>query len=122
MNVRLLLISGVVAPVLLALAPVVKAQNWGDLNCGEDYSPVKSSAPVYPKRARQRGIEGSIEMQFTILIDGKVDSIEVKEASRKVFIRSATRAVTELEFPPCIQNGLATSVTGVSIKYDFNLQ
>jgi protein TonB len=121
MKVSFLLIYVASILGLLTLASDAKAKSWSELNCGDNYLPVKSVAPVYPKRAQQRGLEGSIQMQFTIMEDGTVGSIEVLEASRKVFVRTATRAVEGFEFPPCIQNGTATRVTEVSIKYDFNL-
>ena len=106
---------------LLMTAQITYAKNWSELDCGESWVPTKSRAPVYPKRAQQMQLEGSIHMSFTITSDGKVEDINVVEASKKVFIRSATRAVGSLVFPPCIQNGLATKLTNVSIKYDFNL-
>jgi len=99
-----------------------QAQSWEHLNCGEDWTPSKSSAPVYPKRALDRGLEGSIEMSFSINPQGKVEDIGVIQSSRKVFIRAATRAVSAMEFPPCMQDGVATKLTNVSIKYDFNLK
>lgn len=106
-----------------AVAPASFANNWGDYKCGPDWGPTKSEAPSYPRRAQERGIQGYIVMSFSVTTDGKVEDIRVTEAQpERAFVRAATRAVESLEFPPCMNNGLATRVTDVSVKYDFNLE
>ena len=106
----------------LAFAPASFAADWSDYKCGADWGPTKSQAPSYPRRARERGIEGYIVMSFSVTPEGTVEDIKVAEAENEsAFVRSATRAVESLEFPPCMVNGLATRVNEVSIKYDFNL-
>ena len=99
------------------------AADWAGYNCGPGWGPTKSASPTYPRRARQMGIEGYIIMSFSIAPDGTVEDISVTEAEpSRAFIRTATKAIQSLEFPPCMNDGLATRVSGVSIKYDFNLE
>ncbi len=107
---------------LMLFALTSHATNWSELNCGPNWGPTKNPAPTYPRRAQQRGIEGYIIMSFSINAEGAVEDIQVVEAEpAAAFVRSATRAVEGMTFPPCIQNGLATRQTKVSVKYDFNL-
>ena len=117
------LIKMIVVSLLVFASPAGFAAKWDSYECGPGWGPTKSSTPTYPRRARQMGVEGYIVMSFSIAPDGSVEDIAVKEAEpAKAFVRSATRAVQSLEFPPCMANGLATRVTDVSIKYDFNLE
>lgn len=51
----------------------------------------------YPKRARRRGIEGSVEVGFQVFADGSVDNI-ILITGRKVFKRSAFEAISK-SFP-----------------------
>ena len=118
----LTLLSVAASCVLFFSTQTAYAKNWNDLDCGDNWQPTKSRAPVYPKRAMQMAIEGFIEMSFTITADGQVEDVGVVESSKKVFIRSATRAVNSMEFRPCIQNGQPTRLTNVSVIYNFNLK
>lgn len=107
----------------LAQAPAAVAKEFHELGCGDDYGPTKQKPPVYPRRAEQRGIEGYIVMGFTIAEDGSVRDIEVVDQNPdNTFVRSAMRAVSSMEFPPCVINGQATEQAAVNIKYDFRLQ
>lgn len=66
-------------------------------------SPTSRVAPSYPMRARRRGQEGFVELEFLIQRDGSVagDSIEVVEARPAgAFERAAREAVTQWRFEP----------------------
>ncbi len=66
----------------------------------------KTIAPVYPESARSRGIEGWVELAFTVTPDGKVEGVEVRNASPQgVFDASASRAVSLWRFEPVVRNG-----------------
>jgi TonB family protein len=66
----------------------------------------KTVAPVYPESARKRGIEGWVELAFTVMPDGKVEGVEVRNASPQgVFDDSASRAVSLWRFEPVVRNG-----------------
>lgn len=64
--------------------------------------PTRRVPPQYPSRAQRRGLEGYVEVRFTIRPDGSVDSgsLQVIEAQpRNVFERAAMKAVARWEFP-----------------------
>ncbi|MFD2437791.1 energy transducer TonB [Modicisalibacter luteus] len=64
--------------------------------------PTRRVPPEYPRRALRRGIEGYVEVRFTIQPNGRVDqgSLRVVEARpRNVFERAAMRAIADWHFP-----------------------
>ena len=63
--------------------------------------------PVYPEAARKRGIEGWVELAFTVTTNGTVEDIEVRNASpAQVFEDSAIRALRGWRFKPVEHNGV----------------
>lgn len=111
-----------VAAVATGYAPASHASEYQELGCGADYGPTQQEAPVYPRRAASRGIEGYIIMGFTIEPDGAVSDIKVVDQQPiNAFIRTATHAVEGLRFPPCMINGQATRQPSVTIRYNFKL-
>lgn len=103
-------------------APDSLARTYSELGCGPNYSPRQEVQPVYPLRAQQMGIQGYIVMGFTIGTDGSVSNVNVIDAKpAAAFVRSATQAVENLEFPPCVIDGKATEQPAVSIRYAFKL-
>ncbi|AMN48241.1 hypothetical protein ACG33_14270 [Steroidobacter denitrificans] len=62
--------------------------------------------PIYPESALKRGIEGWIELTFTVTPNGSVNDIEVRNASPAgVFDDAAIRAVRSWRFVPVTHNG-----------------
>ncbi len=62
--------------------------------------------PVYPESARKRGIEGWVELAFTVMPNGSVDDVEVRNASpADVFDDAAVRAIRGWRFEPVERNG-----------------
>jgi len=63
---------------------------------------VKSYAkPVYPPRALERGIEGWVDLEFTVEPDGATSHVEVTGASHDQYFRKeAVAAVEQWKFEP----------------------
>jgi TonB family protein len=62
--------------------------------------------PVYPESARKRGVEGWVELAFTVMPNGTVDDVEVRNASpANVFDDAAVRAIRGWRFEPVERNG-----------------
>ncbi len=64
--------------------------------------PTRRIPPEYPSRAQRRGLEGYVEVRFTIRPDGSVDSgsLRVVDARpRNVFERAAMQAISRWQFP-----------------------
>jgi TonB family protein len=67
---------------------------------------VRMVSPVYPDSARKRGVEGWVELAFTVQTNGSVNDVEVRNASpAEVFDDAAVRAVRQWRFEPVEKNG-----------------
>lgn len=73
-----------------------------------DLTPLYRSPPQYPYRARQRGIEGVVELEFTITTLGTVKDITIiKSTPPRTFDRAAMSALTRWRFKPLVIAGKA---------------
>src|SRR5690554_4265881 len=89
------------APPAAPAAPAAPQQ-------ASEVMPLNEVMPEYPDMARRRGIEGFVRLGFTINANGRVENIEVLEASPpNVFDRSARRAAARWRFTPGMENGIA---------------
>lgn len=67
--------------------------------------------PRYPVDALRNGIEGEVEVEFTVLPDGSVtDVVVVRAEPRGVFERQARYAIERWQFIPRRENGVAVSM------------
>ena len=73
----------------------------------------------YPSRALQTGVEGWVEIGYTVGPDGSVSNVKALNANpTKVFEASAIRAVSHLRYQPVVQGGKLVAVgTQVRIVY-----
>lgn len=68
----------------------------------------RTVAPSYPSDALKKGIEGWVELAFTVMPNGTVDEIEVRNASpADVFDDAAMKAIRQWRFEPVMRNGKA---------------
>jgi len=66
--------------------------------------------PSYPESARKRGTEGWVELAFTVMPNGTVEDVQVRNSSpADVFDDAATRAIRQWRFEPILRNGEAVS-------------
>ncbi len=87
----------------------------GGMNVAEgDYLPIVRVAPVYPARALSRGIEGYVDMSFTVTITGSVINPIVLFSTSSLFERAATRAVVKFKYKPRVTDGIPVEVSGVN--------
>ena len=62
--------------------------------------------PVYPEAARKKGVEGWVELAFTVTPNGTVENVEVRNASpANVFDDAAVRAIRGWRFEPVERDG-----------------
>ena len=77
--------------------------------------------PAYPSQARQRRVDGWVELEFAVGTDGKVDNIVVLGSEPpRLFDREAVRAAARWRFEPRRENGVAVATRlrkTVSFKY-----
>ena len=88
-----------------------------------DIVPVVRVNPQYPIRAEERGIEGWVELEFTISEAGTVKDARVTNAKPKgVFDRSALRAIKKWKYNPKIEDGNPVERPGVTVRLTFDLE
>ncbi|MDH3584758.1 MAG: TonB family protein [Phycisphaerae bacterium] len=65
----------------------------------------KNREPTYPRRAFQRGQEGTVELEFEVLTTGLVGAVEVRQSSGHAMLNdAAVKAVQSWEFQPATRN------------------
>jgi len=95
----------------------------GGMNIAEgDYLPIVRVAPVYPSRALSRGLEGFVDMSFTVTATGTVKDPIVLQSTSSLFERAATRAVLKFKYKPRVVDGIPVEVSGVKTRITFELE
>ena len=95
----------------------------GSLNVAEgDYLPIVRVAPVYPARALARGIEGYVDMSFTVTTTGTVRDPIVDFSTSGLFNRAAERAVLKFKYKPRVVDGVPVDVPGVKTRITFKIE
>ncbi len=95
----------------------------GGMNIAEgDYLPIVRVAPVYPARALSRGLEGFVDLQFTVTTAGTVKDPVVLQSTSSLFERAAIRAVLKFKYKPRVVDGVPVEVPGVKTRISFQLE
>ena len=115
------------APTINIAPPSVSADTNiggpGGMNIAEgDYLPIVRVAPVYPARALSRGLEGYVDMSFTVTTTGTVRDPIVLFSTSSLFERAATRAVMKFKYKPRVVDGIPVDVSGVKTRISFQIE
>jgi len=115
------------APTISIAPPTVSADTNiggpGGMNIAEgDYLPIVRVAPVYPARALSRGLEGYVDMSFTVTAAGTVTNPIVLFSTSSLFERAATRAVLKFKYKPRVVDGIPVEVSGVKTRISFQIE
>ncbi|MEM6707626.1 MAG: energy transducer TonB [Pseudomonadota bacterium] len=94
----------------------------GGYSSDGEYLPIVKVAPVYPRRAQTRGIEGYVLLEFIVTKTGAVANPVVVEAKPPgIFDRAAMNAALKFKYKPKVVNGEAIDVAGVRNLIKFEL-
>ena len=99
----------------------------GGLNLGAppsdtDIIPLVRVVPQYPTTAQSRGIEGWVQVEFTITAAGTVrDPVVLAAEPPSIFNRAALRAIRKWKYNPKVEDGQAVERPGVRVRLDFRL-
>ena len=115
------------APSINVAPPTVSANTDiggpGGMNIAEgDYLPIVRVAPVYPARALSRGLEGFVDLSFTVTTTGTVKDPIVLQSTSSLFERAAIRAVLKFKYKPRVVDGVPVEVPGVKTRISFMLE
>ncbi len=87
-----------------------------------DYLPIVKVAPIYPRRAQSRGIQGYVIVEFTVTTNGSVRDPKVVEAEpADIFNRAAMDAALKFKYKPRVVDGTPMEVAGVQNKITFQI-
>ena len=95
----------------------------GGMNIAEgDYLPIVRVAPVYPARALSRGLEGHVDLSFTVTAAGTVRDPLILFSTSSLFERAATRAVLKFKYKPRVVDGIPVDVPNVKTRITFRIE
>jgi len=96
--------------------------NLGVPSSDQSEIPIIIVPPVYPRRALDRGVEGWVEVEFTVTEIGGVSDPKVLSAHpSSIFNRSALRAIERWKYEPKVVDGQAVSRPGMRKRLRFEL-
>jgi protein TonB len=110
------------------LTPVVDARGAMtrmSMSAGSDRDviPLVRIAPDYPPRALSRGLEGWVQVQFTITPTGTVkDPMVVNAEPKGMFDDAALKAIARWRYNPKVEGGVAVERVGVQTIIRFQLE
>ena len=96
----------------------------GGLNASDgEYLPIVKVAPIYPRRAQTRGIEGYCIVEYIVTKTGSIrDPLAVDCQPSGIFERASLKASLKFKYKPRVVDGEAIEVAGVQNKFTYELE
>ena len=95
----------------------------GDFSGDGEYLPIVKVAPIYPRRALMRNIEGFVLIELVVTATGTVrDPVVIEAKPPGFFERAAVTAALKFKYKPKVVDGKAVEVSGVLNKIIFEMQ
>jgi protein TonB len=124
---RMAFTAGGIENNVAQLTPVVDtrgAMSRMSMSAGSDRDtiPLVRIPPDYPPRALSRGLEGWVQVRFTITPTGTVaDAIVVNAEPKNIFDEAALKAIARWRYNPKVEGGVAVERVGVETVIRFQL-
>jgi len=84
--------------------------------------PIVRIEPVYPRRALDRGIEGWVDVEFTVTEAGSISEPKILDSHPSgIFNRAALRAIERWKYAPKVVDGRPVSRPGMRNRFRFVL-
>jgi TonB family protein len=80
--------------------------------------PLELVSPEYPRSLKREGTQGNVVVAFTVDTRGRVQDVEVREATNSEFESAAVTAVRKWRFKPALRDGEPVQVR-ISQRLDF---
>ena len=88
----------------------------------QGYLPLVMATPEYPALALERGVEGWVEVKFSIDVNGEIIEPQINAHSPSgIFDRSVLKALKKSRYQPQLLDGQPVVVQGVTELFRFNL-
>ena len=95
----------------------------GRIGLGDgDFLPIVKVAPIYPRRAQTRGLEGQCLIEFTVTSTGTTKDAFVVECTSSLFKKASVNAALKFKYKPRVVDGVAMDVPGVQHIITFKLE
>ena len=124
-NPRLPAMSGTVAmppmqTVSLGTPDMNAAYGVGEID--HPLTPLSRIPPLYPMRARRRGVEGWVRVRFIVNEEGRAQDIRIVESDPKgIFERSVSRCVAQWRFTPGTVGGIPVKTwVETTVRFDLH--
>jgi protein TonB len=117
-----------VSPDVLNMAPQTRmdlslAMGGGLGSSDGEFLPIVKVAPMYPRRANSRGVEGYCTVEYTVTKSGAVRDVRAIDCQPVGFFeRVSVRAATKFKYKPRVIDGEAVDVVGVRNRFTFELE
>ncbi len=107
----------------MALPSIEFSGVFDEINVDVKPSPTAAMEPVYPLRAERMGIQGYVNVEFTVTKDGRAKDIRIIEAKPKnVFEQSVINCVSSWRFSPGKKDGQSVETRKVRRLIRFQLE
>lgn len=95
---------------------------WLTIQRFQEPTTVKTVQPIYPTQALQEGIEGWVQVSFTVTETGDVkDVVLVDSDPPEIFDKVSIQAAAQFKFEPFVLSGTIREVTNFQHVFRFNL-
>jgi protein TonB len=95
----------------------------GRIGLGDgDFLPIVKVAPIYPRRAQTRGLEGQCLIEFTVTSTGATKDAFAVECTSSLFKKASVNAALKFKYKPRVVDGVAMDVPGVQHIITFKLE
>ncbi len=87
-----------------------------------EYLPIVKVAPIYPRRAQSRGVEGYCTVEYTVTKSGTTRDIEPVDCSPPgYFERASVKAAEKFKYKPRVVDGDPIEVPGIQNRFTYEL-
>jgi protein TonB len=88
-----------------------------------EYLPIVKVAPIYPRRAQTRGIEGYCIIEYVVTKSGSIRDPQAVDCQPSgIFERASLKASLKFKYKPRVIDGEAVEVAGVQNKFTYELE
>lgn len=86
-----------------------------------EYLPIVKVAPIYPRRALERGLTGTCLVRYTVTTAGTVRDVQVvdDQCSDPIFARPSEDAARRFKYKPRVIDGVAVEVIGIHNMFHY---
>ncbi len=101
----------------------IKIGLGGGISSDGEYLPIVKVAPIYPRQAQTRGIEGYCIVEYTVTKTGSIrDPIATDCSPRGIFNRASVKAALKFKYKPRVVDGEPIEVAGVRNQFTYELE